>query len=482
MERLETGIANLDLITGGGFPLGSLVVLAGSPGTGKTVLAQQICFAAAARGRRALYFTTLSEPHSKLISHLEQFRFFDAHAIATTVDIVNVAQLAAEKGLGALAAEVVRRSFDEEPAVVVIDSSKALHEMGDYSSLRSVLYDMASRVAHSEAVLFLVGEYSLEDVGRDPEFAVADGIVYLANESHGPFDQRWLRVLKMRGSDYLSGKHSFRITSDGVAVFPRLEATTPPRAEAPKGRVSTGVPALDGMMGGGIPAASSTLVAGPSGAGKTVLGLHFVEEGLRRGERCLYLSLQETSHQLVAKARAFGWDFSAPLKSGLLSIRYVQPVELEANVLGSELRASVLEGPVQRVVIDSVAELEHAAREEGRFLDYLWSAVELIRSVGASCLLTSETEAFFGPTFSLARGASPVADNIILLRYTEVASDIRRALNVSKMRDSDHVKSLVEFEIGNRGIKILSKFEGMSGVLTGSPLPTSEKFREFFGR
>jgi circadian clock protein KaiC len=159
----------------------------------------------------------------------------------------------------------------------------------------------------------------------------------------------------------------------------------------------------------------------------------------------------------------------------------VQPVELGLDVVAAEIgRAAAASGAV-RVVIDSIAELEHSATHQ-RFADYLWALVGALRHGGATTLLTSETSAFFGPAFELAHGLSYVADNVVLLRYTELASEIHRALVVVKMRDSDHVKSLVEFEITPHGANVIGKFAGVSGVLSGNPTPTEQRFKEFFGR
>ncbi|MGH3048768.1 MAG: RAD55 family ATPase, partial [Gaiellaceae bacterium] len=160
MNRLPTGAAGLDIVLGGGLPAGSLVIVAGPPGSGKTILAQQICFANATSERRALYYTTWSEPHDKLMRHLEPFAFFDAEALGERVEFLHLAGLmdAEGGGLDAIAAEILRQSFESRPAVVVIDSSKALHDVVDPDSLRRAIYDLASRVAHSDAVLILVGE------------------------------------------------------------------------------------------------------------------------------------------------------------------------------------------------------------------------------------------------------------------------------------------------------------------------------------
>ncbi len=235
------------------------------------------------------------------------------------------------------------------------------------------------------------------------------------------------------------------------------------------------------MMSGGIPARSTTIVAGPSGAGKTVICLQYVAQGLKQGETCVYASFQESERQIRSKAGHFGWDLGKAIDQGKLEIVHVQPVELGLDVVAAQIRQAATKIGADRVVIDSISELEHGAAGE-RFADYLWALVGALRNGGATVLLTSETAAFFGPAFELAHGLSYIADNIILLRYTELESEIRRALVVVKMRDSDHTKSLVEFEITNTGAVVKGKFAGVSGVLSGMPTPTEQKFREFFGR
>src|ERR1700693_2919167 len=230
MGRLRTGVTDLDLILGGGLEPGSLVILAGAPGTGKTILAQQFCFANATPEHKALYYTTLSEPHVKLVRHPETFAFFKGAPLRTSVDFIPLGEWVAEagtEGLEPVVSEVVRKCFETRPAVVVIDSAKAIRDFVSEHELRPALYGLASRVAHTEALLLLVGEYTPAEIEGGVEFSLADGIVQLAYEPHEPVDRRWLRVVKLRGGDHLVGKHSFRIGQTGFEVFPRLEATGP---------------------------------------------------------------------------------------------------------------------------------------------------------------------------------------------------------------------------------------------------------------
>jgi circadian clock protein KaiC len=486
MDLAGTGIPDLDLVLGGGLPLGSLIFIAGGSGTGKTILAQQISFANATAERKALYYTLVSEPHSKLVRHLEQFSFFDQDALGERVDFLHLPAVlgdisadatAQQQGsaLTTLVDEVVRASVEEERSVIVIDGIKALRDFAQVNGFgfRGVSYDLASKVAHSNAILLFVGEYTAEEVAYAPEFAVADGILYLADETFGRFDQRWLRILKLRGVDFLMGKHSFRIGGSGIEVFPRFESIAPPRQMWSGERVSLGIEGIDEQIGGGLPRGSATLIAGPSGAGKSVLGLHFVAEGIARGEHCLYLSFQQTNEQLIAHGETFGWPFKEAVDSGLLRIRHLEPVEISLDVVGAELReASLGESRVHRVVVDSLAELEPAARGTARFPDYLTALTGLFASIGATTVLTSETTAFFGPAFELPHGLAFVADNVILLRYAELESEVRRVLAIVKLRDGDHTKDLLEVEITKTGMNVIGKFSGLTGVLGGNPTLT----------
>ena len=469
MNRLSTGQASLDLVLGGGLPTGSMIILAGPPGSGKTILAQQICFANASAEHRALYYTTWSEPHDKLVRHLEPFSFFDTDALGDRVEFIHLAELfgADASGFDVAADEILRRSFESKPAIIVLDSSKALHDVVEPAALRRAIYDLASKVSYSNAVLILVGEYELAETRSQPEFAVADGIVQLENEAHGPVDRRWLRVVKMRGAEVVPGQHSFRLTNDGVEVFPRLEATLPGEVVALTDRAAFGDQALDAAIGGGIPRGDSTLLVGPSGVGKTLLALKFIDAGLERGERCLHLSLQETSEQVREKAAAAGLDWSGVPEDKLV-IRQIAPVELDLDEVGALIRRELERGPVQRVVVDSLAELAFSARETKRLPGYVWALGGFVRAAGGTTIFTNEMVAL-GQGTDLG-GLSFIFNNVFFLRYLESNSELRRGLNVLKMRQSSHASGLIGFTIGDDGISFGDQVDGVTGLLGWSAL------------
>jgi circadian clock protein KaiC len=475
MKRLETGIGELDLIFGGGIPVGSLVVFAGGPGTGKTTLAQQICFAAATAEHKAIYYTTLAEPHDKLVRYLEGFDFFDKAALGERVEFINLGDLLIEESgrdgdpLGPIIGEVVRTCFERKPCLVVIDSAKALRDFVDEAALRRVIYALAGKVAHSDTVVLLLGEYSAEEIESSPEFSIADGLVQLAYVSHEPVDRRWLRVAKLRGAKHLGGRHSLSIDQSGMVVSPRLESLTPAAASGENGRIASGVPGLDRMVGGGLPAGDATAILGPSGSGKTAMALQYVAQGLAEGERCLLVSFQEDGDQLVKKAASFGHDLAAARESGQLKIYCVPQGNLDLDVLGSAVRAATADGSVRRVTIDSLAELVFAARESERFPAYARTLVGFLRADGASALITSEI-ATLGPMAAPLGGLSFLFHNVVLLRYVEMNSQVGRAATVLKMRDSDHEKGIRQLEIDAAGVTIGDQIEGLTGLLGWSAL------------
>jgi len=471
---MSTGVAGLDLVLNGGLEAGSVVVVAGAPGTGKTILAQQMCFARATTEHKCVYYTTMSEPHNKLVQHLQEFTFFDPESLGPMVEYIHMSDFlgnSRQDGLEALISEIVRKTLDEEPSIVVVDSAKMLGDFTGKRELRRALYDLTGRFARTGAVLLLLGEYTPEELRSEVVFSLSDGIIQLEYEAREPMDRRWLRVLKMRGGSHRSGKHTFRIGSDGVEVFPRVE-TLAPHPEAPlSGRVPSGIPGLDDLMGGGARQGDASLVTGPSGVGKTILGMRWLMRGIEQGEHCLYVTFQDTGAQLTTVAAGFGWDFEAYRESGQLVISYVPMGDLDLDVMATSVRSEISKHPVGRVVIDSLSELAFAAREEDRFAAYMRSLLGLIRAGGSSLLLTSETSVHGLPGNSLD-GLLFLFDNTIELRYIEEGSQIGRAVHVAKMRSRGHSMSLNSVVIADHGLEVGHVLDSVTGRLGWSALRT----------
>jgi circadian clock protein KaiC len=469
---MSTGLADLDLILGGGLEPGSVVVLAGPPGAGKTILAQQICFTNATAGHRAVYYTTLSEPHSKMVDHLRGFTFFDPAALGPKVEYVHLGDLLRDTGakdLELLIDEVVRKAFDDQPVLVVIDSIKMLRGFVSEHALRTAFYDLTSRVGHSGAVLLLLGEYTPEEMQDGVEFSLADGIIQLSHEPREPVDRRGLRIVKLRAATHLSGTHTVHITAEGFRVYPRVETFQPGETTPGNERIPSGLPGLDTLMGGGIPRGDATLVLGPSGAGKTIGCLDFIAEGIARGERCLYITFQDTANQLSEMAAGFGGGFEAALAGDQLMISHVPMGNLDLDVLATVIRHRLADGTTSRVVIDSLAEMAYAAREAERFPAYLRSLIAVVRSAGASLWVTSETTTF-GPMKDPLVGLMFLFHNVVQIRYIEHCSEVGRAINVLKMRNSSHDRGIYACHITDDGVTVGDRIPRLSGMLGWSVL------------
>lgn len=480
LERVSTGIPALDEVLGGGIPARSVTVLSGEPGSGKTVLALQMLFHAARQGKKALYFTTLSEPSLKLVRHMQGFRFFDAGLLDEHVKVVDLGSTLRAHEPEAAFAMVVERVEADEPDLVVIDSFKAIHDLCEESlRTRTLTYDLAVHMASWGATTLLVGEYSSQDHGALPEFAIADGIVRMGTAPQDLTRIRELEIQKLRGSGFVPGIHFFEVDEDGIRFFPRVRAplARPEGAArpAPRTPASTGIPQLDALLRGGFPRASATTLMGGTGTGKTLLGLHFVVEGARRGEPGIVFSLEETPDQLREVAGAFPLDFAALEEKGLVMLRYAAPIELSTDRFLHLARLEIERVGAKRVVLDSLTSLALGAYSERRYKELVYALAKHLRAAGVTLVMTMEIPELLGTGQLSGHGVSFASDNVVQLRYVELGGRLERALSVIKARGVDVNTEVRGMTIGPRGVEVSERapFREMRGVLTG--LPTGGK-------
>ena len=451
LQRIGTGQSEADSVLWGGFPANSINVLMGRPGTGKTILAQQLLFHNASDEAPALFLTTLSEPLAKVVTYLQHFRFFDPERMGSTVVYDDLGAALAVDGLGALLPRLREAIRTMSPRYIVIDSFRALHDLGaSTAELREVVSEMAGLLAAYRTTTFLVGEYIEDQISTCPEFAVADSIVQMARRGTRRRDERYMRVLKLRGSPYAEGPHAFEITDAGINVFPRLVTPRIPVDYAPVlDRVATGVPGLDEILDGGVWKGSNTLITGKAGTGKTTLALQFAIEGARSGERCLFLNLQENPAQLARTMRAFGGDVDE-LRGDRLLMAYHSPVELQIDRVAKDLLEQSAEHGLDRVVIDSLGDLALASEDRERFHDFLYAVVQHLIVSGVTSFMTIEPT----PNGPLESRVSSISDVIIDLDL-ELADPPRRTLRVAKARGVAHDLRAHEMSIGVGGARIL---------------------------
>ena len=456
--RISTGNREADLVLGGGFPCNSINILMGEPGTGKTLFAEQLLFANA-DGRPALYLTTLSEPLSKVVTYLQYLPFYDESKLGTTVLYDDLGELLATNGVSALVPRVREAILEHQPGIIVIDSFKAIHDLSpSMSEMRRLISELAGLLSAYATTTFLVGEYREGDISLFPEFAVADGIVEFARHKQSTRDERFLRVSKLRGSGYLEGLHGFQITAEGIEVYPRLVS---PRVATGYSvvleRVPTGGAGLDRLLGDGLWRGSTSLLAGPTGSGKTTIGLQFALAGLAMGEPALYVNFQENPTQLARAIGTLGGDVVALQRQGL-HLLYTSSVELQLDHLIVQMFAIIKQHNVRRVVLDAIGDLALASADVHRTHDYLYALVQRFAVAGITALLLLE-DINHGPM----AGGSPVAsefgrlsymcDNLILLEIHR-GERLSRRLSVYKTRGSTHDEAVHPVTITAGGVRV----------------------------
>jgi circadian clock protein KaiC len=451
-DRLLSGHAPLDEVLGGGLPANAISLVMGRPGSGKTILAQQYAFRNGRPERPTVYFSTVSEPLEKIVRFGQSLAFFDTAAVGTSVYYEDLGTTVNQDGLSGVAEQLGRVVRERRPGLIVIDSFKALQAFatsrGDF---RKFLHELAGRLGAFPAASLWVGEYEDAEIASVAEFAVADAILNLTAERLGRRETRFLEVKKLRGSGFRSGQHAYRLTANGLRLFPRLaDAPIEEDYSLSDIRLSSGISALDHMLADGYWPGASTLIAGPSGSGKTLMGLHFVMNGARQGEPGVIATLQENPTQLQRVLAGFGWSLREPN----VEVMYRSPIDIYVDEWVYDLLDTVERTGARRVLIDSLADLRMAAADEIRFLEFIYSIVQRFSRRGVSVLMTSEIAHLFG-TDRISDGAvSPLADNVVMLGYQRERDTISRTMAIVKTRASRSDPTVRRFVIGPQGITL----------------------------
>jgi circadian clock protein KaiC len=455
-ERVPSGEPNVDLVLGGGLLRNAINLIIGPPGAGKTILAQQYLFKNATKQRPGIYLATVSEPLEKILRYGQTLGFFDQKAVGSSVFYEDLSATMNDAGLPGVLRQVDGALKQRRPGIVVIDSFKALHPYAEnQGDFRRFLHDLAARLSVLPVTSFWVGEYAREDATKAAEFAVADAIVSLHTEWTADRERRVLQVLKLRGSGFKSGQHAYRLSGAGFEVFPRLaDPVDPSSYEIERHRISSGIPILDEMLTDGYWTGASTLVAGPSGAGKTLMGLHFVFAGARLGEPSLIATFQENPVQLEYICQGFGWS----LRHDNVEVMYRTPVDVYIDEWVHNLLGLVERSRARRLMIDSLGDLKAAAGDDIRFREYVYSLLQRLSRASVSVMMTQEVPQLFGVTRLSEFGISHLSDNVVLLQYLPGHSRIKRAASVLKTRASEHDPRIREYDITKDGFTVGKPF------------------------
>ncbi len=480
IRLLPTGVPGLDEILGGGLPEYSFNIIAGAPGSGKTTLAHQFVFANATKERPAIYFTVLGEPAIKMLRYQQQFTFFDQSKMDGAIRFVNLSQLILDQDLGAVLDRIVEEVEGCNARIVVVDSFRTVVRKALGSATEMELQGFVQRLAlhltSMQATTFLIGEYVEGELRDNPVFTVADGLFWLYQSVERNSIVRKMQVMKQRGRETVPGMHTFRITDGGLQTFPRtFGLTNSAHHEKGKRRVSTGVHELDEIMGGGVPEGDSLLVAGPSGAGKTVLGMQFIHEGVQHGEPGIVAMFEELPDEYIERAAKFGIDFAKARKNGTLKFIYLRPLDLSVDETLHEIVSTVREVGCKRLVIDSLVGFELALAPAFRtdFRESLYRMIGALTRMGVTILSTVEIEEDF-TSMSLSNfTVSFLADDILRMRYVSINGQLRKMLMVVKMRRTAHGIDMWEYRITPQGLCIGEPLRGYRALISSIPAPWS---------
>jgi circadian clock protein KaiC len=476
VTQAETGIGGLDDVLSGGLERGRVFLLEGSPGTGKTTIALQFLQSGAARGERCLYIT-LSETEDELRAttashgwHLEGVDIFELVPPESLLDDEQQQSLlySSDLELG----ETTKRIFDAfervRPERVVLDSLSEIRLLAQ-SSLRYRRQILALKhyFARQKATVLMLDDLTT-DVNDKTVHSVAHGVMRLEELSpeYGA-ERRRMRVIKYRGRRFRGGFHDFAIQTGGVRVFPRL-VSAEHRQDFERGVTGTGLAEFDALLGGGIERGSSVLILGPAGTGKSIMGLTFVSNAIKRGERAAMFIFDEELGLLTERAKGLGIDIKAMIDAGALTLEQIDAAELTPGEFSDRVRVCVETHGARTVVLDSLNGYQAAMPGEHALVLHVHELLQYLNRQGATTFLTVAQHGLVGD-MKAPVDVTYLADTVILLRYFEALGRVRRAISVVKKRTGAHEDTIREYRIGGAGVTLgppLSKFQG---VLRGVP-------------
>ncbi|CAM3204943.1 RAD55 family ATPase [Corallococcus soli] len=477
-KRLVTNVPRLDFITKGGLIQGSSYAIIGPPGSGKTVLANQIAFQHVRNGGKALYVTLLSESHGRMLENLSQMKFFDASAIPDRLQYLSAYRDLEKEGLKGLLDLVRKHAQPHGATLLIIDGMDAAKEFARSDlSFKRFLQDLQTFCSILGCTSLLLAPHHEGEI--HPENTAVDGIFELSLWLHGPRAVRELIAIKFRGGPSLLGRHEVEISDEGMVIHPRTEVQfAHPAAEGREDRIRMpfGIPRLDDAMRGGLLSGSTSLLLGAPGTGKTLLGLRFLLEGARAGQPGFYFGFFETPPRLIEKALGTGMkDFKKYVDEGLIEIQWQPPLEHNLDALAERLLERIDARKVDRLrlFIDGVAGFRSAAVYPDRMGRFFSALTHQLRMMDVTTLYSDETP-LFSPGVDMPQPeAASTVENVILLRYVELRSQLYRLLSIMKMRESAYDSSIREFSISEDGITVADTFESAESILTGHARMTS---------
>nr|WP_143070250.1 ATPase domain-containing protein [Pseudomonas sp. NFR16] len=456
LKRLHSGIEGLDELLKGGFVSGSSYIIQGRPGSGKTILANQIGFHHATNGGRVLFATLLAEPHERLFQFLSTLSFFDKDKIGDQIQFVSAFDTMENDGLEEVVKLLRREIVRQKSTVMILDGLLNARSKAESAlNTKRFISELQGHAAFAGCTVFFLTSSQLDD--GSPEHTMVDGVLELGEELVGSRSVRRIKLRKTRGSGAISGSHECEITEDGLVVYPRLESTVTCSALRDSDRLSivpSGLPTLDPMIGGGLVGSSVTLLLGPSGAGKTSFGLNFLGQSTAEAPGLLF-GFYESPQRLRLKAAAFGLNLEAMEQSGALHVVWRSVTTELVDKLAIDLLRLVEQKSIKRLFIDSLGGMARAAADKTRILDLFTALMGELRARGVTVLASWEVRSLLGNEIDApAPDLSGIVDNLLLIRFAQEPMQITRQLSILKIRDNAYDPSILELALGAQGMNV----------------------------
>jgi circadian clock protein KaiC len=481
--RVDTGVEGLDHILNGGLLPGRAYLVHGGPGCGKTTLGLHFLTTGARAGEPAL-FISLGEPEDELrqdaqiqgfdmdrVAFLDLSPPPDLFAQARSYDIFTPAEVEPST----ITKRIMAKLEEVRPRRIFIDSMTQFRYLSPdvFQFRKQALAFLRYLIGEGATVLF-TSEGTVREPDDDLQF-ISDGIIRLDYE-HG---ERTLAVTKFRGSSFRGGSHSMQLTPKGIEVFPRLLPSAYRRAFVAE-PLASGVPALDELLHGGLERGTITIITGPSGTGKTTVGLQFMKEAAGRGERSVVYSFEEEIDLILHRCEGINIPARTMVERGTLSLVKIEPLKFSPDEFAKLVRLEVEQRDTSIVMLDSVAgyRLSLAGSQAGAgddLVSHLHALCKYLQNMGVAVLLVNEVERISGDFRITDNHISYLADNVIYMRYLERinpqgAMELRKAIGVLKKRTSDFDKTLREIEITRYGLVVGEPLRGVSGMLSQMPV------------
>ncbi|MFA5246536.1 MAG: circadian clock protein KaiC [Candidatus Micrarchaeia archaeon] len=494
MPSSSTGIVEMDLRMNGGFPKGAVVLASGNAGCGKTTFALQWLFQGIKENENGLYIT-LTEPIFKTLLNLERYSYYDKAAVEEgKLTLLDMREYIKKEGQEKVDPDKMIDFIETQVRAsnakrLCIDSVTAVaYLLDDKATIRKFIFELGKTLSTLGCTTVLTSEVSEEFKysAYGVEEFISDAIIYFDQAFHGIKPTRFIRIVKIRGKNYDSQDIHFTITSDGIVPVAKLDV--PLNYSSTIERISTGLYELDDLFAGGVYRGSSTLLAGATGTGKTILGIEFALEGLRNGEKCLYVGYEESKDQIIRNAMSFGWNLGQYEEKGDLSFICLYPNEKTIEEHMAEIAKHIENNGIQRCIIDSVSAF-YTSFPAAQVRQYVSILNGYLKTKGITSIFISLTPNLVGGISIAQARIGTITDNIIMLRFVEIDGEMRMVLNILKMRGSSHNKGLQQYAITKDGIIISHKLVGYEGILTGMTTKVTNtledklavEFKQFIG-